>query len=71
MEVYGTVRNLNNEDVNGVKDLKNNFIKNSILTKLDVTQENVKEQIVQHVPKDLALDILINNAGSYHRESNH
>ena len=26
MEVYGTVRNLNNEDVNGVKDLNNIFL---------------------------------------------
>ena len=68
MEVYGTVRNLNNEDVNGVKDLKKQFHQKLHLIKLDVTQENVKEQIVQHVPKDLTLDILINNAGVYHRE---
>ena len=68
MEVYGTVRNLNNEDMNGVKDLVKQFHQKLHLIKLDVTQENIKDQIVQHIPKDLVLDLLINNAGVYHKE---
>ena len=63
MEVFGTVRSLNNGDMNGVKDLVKQFHQKLHLIKLDVTQENIKEQIIQHVPKDLSLDLLINNAG--------
>ena len=68
MEVYGTVRNLNNDDMNGVKDLVKQFHQKLHLIKLDVTQENIKEQIVQHIPKNLTLDLLVNNAGVYHKE---
>ena len=68
MEVFGTVRSLNNGDMNGVKDLVKNYHQKLHLIKLDVTQENIKEQIIQHIPKDLTLDLLINNAGVLFKE---
>jgi NAD(P)-dependent dehydrogenase (short-subunit alcohol dehydrogenase family) len=67
MTVYGTVRNLNGDHMDALKQLKKDFNKKLHLIKLDVTQKNLYENIVQHIPKDLKLDILINNAAIYNK----
>jgi NAD(P)-dependent dehydrogenase (short-subunit alcohol dehydrogenase family) len=67
MTVYGTVRSLNVDQLEGLKQLKKDHNKNLHLIKLDVTQKNLHENILQHIPKDFKLDILINNAAIYNK----
>ena len=69
MTVYGTVRNLHSDNMDGIKNLKKTYHQKLHLIKLDVTQKNLQDQIIQHVPKDFELDILINNAGIYNKKT--
>ncbi|MEE2742609.1 MAG: SDR family oxidoreductase [Bdellovibrionota bacterium] len=69
MTVYGTVRNLHSDNMDGIKNLKKEYHQKLHLIKLDVTQKNLQEQIIQHIPKDLELDILITNSGIYNKNT--
>ena len=46
MTVYGTVRNLHSDNMDGIKNLIKVYHQKLHLIKLDVTQKNLQEQII-------------------------